>query len=285
MELNKKKIGANLVAQLYMAGAGILVTPIYLKVMGAEAYGLIGVFTLIQALFNILDLGLSPTLARETARARGGECLKTEYFNILYAIKKIFIITSIFGCSALILASDFFANNWLKIYSLDKIEVQQALMAIAICVSLRWISALYRATITGFEEFEWLSYWNIIITTLRFLISIPILYFSEGSFLVFFIYQIIVAFVEVLGLAIKSGQFVLFYLGENLDTSNLKSIQAIRPLLGFAGGVAFTSIIWALITQTDKIVLSNYNYWRNNHKYRNSKTFATVCNARYSRYE
>jgi O-antigen/teichoic acid export membrane protein len=255
MELNKK-IGANLLAQLYMAGAGIIVTPLYLKLMGAEAYGLVGVFTLIQALFNILDLGLSPTLARETARARGGDCLKDEYINILYAIKKLFLITSTVGCSALILASDFLANNWLQIYTLDKKEVQQALIAIAVCVSLRWISGLYRATITGFEEFEWLSYWNILITTLRFLMAIPILYVSEGSFLVFFLYQVIVAFFEIFGLVIKSRQLVVFYLGKNLDNSNLNSIQAIRPLLGFAGGVAFTSIIWALITQTDKIVLS-----------------------------
>eukprot|EP01034_Spumella_vulgaris_P026295 gene26295-32858_t len=34
-----------------MAGTGIIVTPIYLKLMGPEAY----------------DLGLTPTLARETA--------------------------------------------------------------------------------------------------------------------------------------------------------------------------------------------------------------------------
>jgi O-antigen/teichoic acid export membrane protein len=46
--------------------------PLYLKYMGAEAYGLIGFFSMIQVWFAILDMGLSPTVARETARYKGG---------------------------------------------------------------------------------------------------------------------------------------------------------------------------------------------------------------------
>jgi len=252
----EKKITANLAAQVYMAGIGIVVTPIYLKLMGAEAYGLIGIFTLIQAVFNILDLGLTPTLARETARARGSEGRKSEYFDVLAAIKKIFLIFSICGCLVLILTSEFIANDWLKIHYLDKDEVQQALVAIAISVSLRWMSGLYRASITGFEEFQWLSYWNILITTLRFVIAIPILYITEGSFVVFFVYQIAIALLEIYGLAIKSKNLISFNLGEDISTPRANPMRAIRPLMGFSGGVAFTSAIWVLITQTDKIVLS-----------------------------
>lgn len=255
MEL-KKKITVNIVAQVYIAGTGIIVTPIYLKLMGPEAYGLIGIFTLIQAIFNILDLGLTPTLARETARARGSEKSKSEYFDILSAIKKIFIVISISGCLALVIGTDFIVNNWLKIKQLDKFEVQQALVAIAVCVSLRWMSGLYRASITGFEEFQWLSYWNIFITTLRFLIVIPILYITEGSFVVFFVYQVAIACLEIYGLANKSQRLIRCNLGENNSSRHANPMQAIRPLMGFSGGVAFTSAIWALITQTDKIVLS-----------------------------
>ena len=32
-------------------------TPLYIKYMGAEAYGLVGFFTMLQAWFGLLDMG------------------------------------------------------------------------------------------------------------------------------------------------------------------------------------------------------------------------------------
>jgi O-antigen/teichoic acid export membrane protein len=52
--------------------AGVLMMPFYLRRMGAESYGLIGFFTLMNAWFQLLDAGLSLTLARESARFRAG---------------------------------------------------------------------------------------------------------------------------------------------------------------------------------------------------------------------
>ncbi|MDQ3181857.1 MAG: polysaccharide biosynthesis protein, partial [Acidobacteriota bacterium] len=42
--------------------------PIYLHYIGIESYGLIGIFSSIQAFIILLDFGLSPTLNRELAR-------------------------------------------------------------------------------------------------------------------------------------------------------------------------------------------------------------------------
>lgn len=68
----KTNIISNYASQIYVTLVGIAVVPLYIKYMGAEAYGLVGVFTLLQTLFNMLDMGLSPTVARETARLSGG---------------------------------------------------------------------------------------------------------------------------------------------------------------------------------------------------------------------
>lgn len=58
---------ANYIGQIYMMLIGIVVTPLYLQHLGAEAYGLVGFFALMQAWMNLLDLGLSPTLGRQAA--------------------------------------------------------------------------------------------------------------------------------------------------------------------------------------------------------------------------
>lgn len=61
----KKNVLFNYLGQFYIAFVGILILPLFLKHMGAEAYGLIGFFTMLQGWLQLLDLGMSPTMGRE----------------------------------------------------------------------------------------------------------------------------------------------------------------------------------------------------------------------------
>ena len=46
----------------------LAVVPLYLRLLGAEAYGLVGLFTTVMVAATALDLGLGATLNREVAR-------------------------------------------------------------------------------------------------------------------------------------------------------------------------------------------------------------------------
>ena len=67
----RQNILANYVSQIYVTVIGIVMVPLYLRYLGAEAYGLVAFFTVIQAGFQFLDMGLTPTVVRETARLGG----------------------------------------------------------------------------------------------------------------------------------------------------------------------------------------------------------------------
>ncbi|WP_322361905.1 hypothetical protein [Pseudomonas sp. Teo4] len=93
----KKNIVANYFSQIYVALIGVLILPIYIKYMGAESYGLIGFFTMLQAWFALLDLGLTPTIGRETARFRAGRMSAVEYRRLFRALGAIFFVMAILG--------------------------------------------------------------------------------------------------------------------------------------------------------------------------------------------
>ena len=59
---------ANFAGQGWTAIMVLAFVPLYLKFLGIEAYGLIGFYAMLQAAFQILDLGLSQTINREMAR-------------------------------------------------------------------------------------------------------------------------------------------------------------------------------------------------------------------------
>lgn len=85
MSTLKRNIIANYASQLYVTGVGIVILPLYVNYMGAEAYGLVGFFAMLQAWFTLLDLGLTPTISRETARYKGGSMSALEFRRLFRA--------------------------------------------------------------------------------------------------------------------------------------------------------------------------------------------------------
>src|SRR6478736_2251001 len=88
---------ANYASQMYVAAAGFLLTPIYIRYMGSEAYGLVSLFVTLQAWFQLLDFGISPTLARETARRRAAPQLRQTIRALLRTLEIPFAVLALLG--------------------------------------------------------------------------------------------------------------------------------------------------------------------------------------------
>lgn len=250
----KKNIVFNYASQLYVTGVGILVLPLYIKYMGAEAYGLVGFFTMLQAWFNLLDIGLTPTIGRETARYYGGVMSAVAYRQLFRALSLIFLMIAIMGGGILWLASGMIATDWININALDFSSVVISLKIIAVSVSLRWMGGLFRGVITGSEHLIWLSIFNSLIATLRFLFVFISMWVYGFTPLVFFLHQLAVAGLEIIGLWMMCGK--LLPDKRNLDAEIGWSFQPVKSVLKFSLSIAFTSSVWVLVTQTDKLVLS-----------------------------
>lgn len=254
----KKNILASYATQIYVTLVGILILPLYLKYMGAEAYGLVGFFTMLQAWFNLLDMGLTPTVARETARFHGGATDALSYRRLLRALQLIFFAIALLGGGAMFVFSGAIADRWLNVQTLPLAQVQLALQLMAVGVAMRWMSGLYRGCISGSERLVWLGGFNAFVATLRFVGVLPVLIWVGHTPTVFFTYQLLVAVVELAGLAAKSYRlFPAVPQGQLLGWSPANLFAPIKPVLKFSLSIAFTSSVWVLVTQTDKLMLSS----------------------------
>ena len=232
---------------------GVLLLPLYVRYMGAEAYGLVGFYTMLQAWFMLLDLGLTPTTIRETARFRGGSIDALTLRRFLRALEGIFIVVAFLGAGAIMVGSRYIASSWLKVQHIPLKEVQYAIILMAIIMALRWTSGLYKGAINGFEKLVWLGGFNIAIATMRFVLVIPVFIYVGASPMVFFGYQLVVAVIEITALVIQT-----YILMPKINISRRLpwEWQPLRGILGFALMIAFTSSVWVLHTQTDKLILS-----------------------------
>lgn len=249
----KRNILASYVSQIYVTVIGIVMVPMYVRYMGAETYGLVGFFAMIQAWFQLLDMGLTLTMAREAARFKGGAIDLLSLHRLLRAMEGIFVGMGLFGCVVLMTSSEAIAVNWLKVQQLSMVEVQNSIILISIIVALRWVSGLYRGAITGFEKLVWLSGFNSIMATARFVMVIPFFIYVGTSPTEFFCYQLALALIEVIVLVLQAYRLLpKIVAGQSVRWE----WASIRGSLKFSATISFASLVWVLATQADKLLLS-----------------------------
>jgi len=249
----KRNAAANYAAQIFTVIAGVVMAPVYLFYMGTEAYGLIGFFTMMTAWFQLLDIGLTPTMAREAARFRGGAISADTLRALLRALEIVFGSVSLIGAAILVFLAHTIATKWLQVQRLPVAEVAQAVMFMGLAVPLRWMSGLYRGVVNGFERQVWLSGFTILISFLRF-VGVLAVFIAIGTTPVdFFAYQLGVAVCEFAGLSAMSYRI-------SRRGNGPREPFSWKPLLAnltFSLTIAFTATAWVAISQTDKLLLSN----------------------------
>jgi len=250
----KRNISANYVSQIYVAFIGIVMVPLYVGYMGLEAYGLVGFFAMLQAWFQLLDLGLTPTMSRETARFRGGAVDGNSLRALLRALEWVFAGVGVVGSVALIAASGMIAHQWLKVETLPLAQVQTSIALMSLIIALRWLGGLYRGAVNGFEQVVWLSGFNMAVATARFVLVIPFFIVVGTTPVEFFSYQLVLAVIELLVLVHKT--YRLFPPKDAQGTRQFDKAR-LRSVLKFSLSIAVTGSIWVFVTQTDKLLLSS----------------------------
>lgn len=239
-------------SQAFVTGVGLVMVPFYLRYLGAEAYGLVGFFTMLQAWFQLLDMGLSPTLSREVARFRAGAVSAGQLRLLLRAMQYFFVGIASLAVLAAIGASSHISTQWLQPKSLSPAVVEEAIILMAMAVPLRWASGLYRGAVNGFEKQALLAVFNIATAFARFVGVVAAMHMISATPRVFFAYQLIVSALELAG---------LWVVVHRLMPATQKDVARVRfpeivGALRFSLGVSITGVIWIVLTQADKLLLS-----------------------------
>ena len=128
---------SNLAGTSASAAILILVTPIYLRLLGADAFGLLGVYITLTNMDGILDMGLTPALSREVARLSATREGSAQIRTTVRTLEVCYL-----GATVLVLAAAYqllplLATHWLKPSSLGVFVTQQCLQIMAVQISMQ----------------------------------------------------------------------------------------------------------------------------------------------------
>jgi O-antigen/teichoic acid export membrane protein len=252
--LVRRNIIANYLGKGWSIGIGIIVVPIYIKILGIEAYGLIGFYASLTVALNLLDLGMSSTMVRETARwgnEQGTENTISIFPDLFKSLEAIFRVTAVLFVGTIFLLSNWLATQWLHTDTIKLEDVITSISLMGVVVSLRWAAGVYRSVLTGFQEQVWLNVFDAVIATVRSIGVLIILYYISPTVTAFFLYMSAIAVVEYYLISQKSWNRVGYKYRNRAKFSTVE----IKRVWRYAGSVALISILGALISQADKLVL------------------------------
>jgi O-antigen/teichoic acid export membrane protein len=244
---------ANYAGQAYTTVIGIVMLPLYLRYMGAEAYGLVGFFSVLLAWFGLLDFGLSPALSRHVARHRGERGGNQEIRTLLRTIEHLFGVIAVAIIVLMLLGSRWLASDWLHIRSFSIEHVVYCIDLMGAMIGLRWFAALYRGGVQGLEQMVWLNSAIIVLATVRFIGAYALLRWVSTDVGHFFEFQLLNSALEVVVLRHRFYR----HTSAGMAIAARFSMASLRAVLPFVAGLAYTSAIWVLVTQTDKLILSH----------------------------
>ena len=242
---------ANYIGQAYAAGIGIFMLPVYIRYLGTEAYGLVGFFVMLQVWFQLLDMGLTPTMSRELSRFRAGALDGEPAAAMVRTLEWLFGGMAV-ACALIVgLAATWVARDWLKAQQLSLREMRSSVICMGGMIGLRWWTGLYRSGLVGLERMFALNVATVALATLRSVGVVAVFLWWSTRPSDFFAYQLAVATVEVVATS------AVFYRAFPMRVAPARpSLGSLRAIFGLAGSMAFLATAWVVISQTDKLVLS-----------------------------
>jgi O-antigen/teichoic acid export membrane protein len=237
-------------SQAYVTLVSILFMPILLKQVGAEAFGLIGFFLMLQAWTQIADLGAASVLLREMARFTAGAITAEDAVACLRGFALVQAVMAAAIAAAIVGASGWIATEWLGSSEFSAATVARCVVYIGFAVALRWATGLYRSALVGLGRLDRVNTLSAIFATVRFAGAVPFVVYVSNDPESFFQFQV----------AVSSAEFCVFAWSVRDVMPRIESgvsvTRALIMLLPMLKSMSFLTVIWIGVSQVDRLVLS-----------------------------
>jgi O-antigen/teichoic acid export membrane protein len=242
---------ANYLGRGWEALMSVAFVPFYIRYLGPEAYGVIGLVALIQSFMLILDFGMTPALTREAARHSGGEHSAEFFKDLIRSVEWAAGAIGLMMVAIVALGASAIAAYWVQAQSLGSDQISQALTLGGVLIATRFFESIYRGTLQGLERQVLSNAIAAAIASIRGLGALALLGWFDGNLSQFLIWQVVVSLASVLAMRLGVSAAL-----PRTDRAARFSAPALRSISRFAGGMLAISVLALAATQADKLLLS-----------------------------
>lgn len=247
----KANIVANFSGNALMAILNMLFIPIYLKYIGSEGYGLIGVFASVQSILYVLDSGFSTTLNKELAGLSAGISNKQKIANLVKTLESVYwpvaLMVGLLGASA----SFFLATSWVQAKGLDSATILNAFLILSTTLIFQFPVGFYAGGMLGLQRHLLYNLLRIFFAIVKNVGALILLIYYSNSVIVFFTWNLLITIIVV-----GVFRFTLLRLIKSVDVKAKFDKGELRRVAKFSVGMAAIALSAIMMMQADKVILS-----------------------------
>jgi O-antigen/teichoic acid export membrane protein len=225
--------------------------PLYLRFLGVEAYGLIGFYLMLQAILQVLDFGLSPTMNREMARYSVQPEKAAEARDLVRTLEAGYWLIGIAIGAVMLAAAPVIATDWIKASTIPVHDVRHTVMLMGVLAVFQWPASFYQGGLMGLGRQVLYNGLSISLSTLSNGGAVLVLWRVSPTIQAFFLWLVAVNAAKVILLA----TFLWKSLPPATRPPQFDSRQ-VRNIWHFAAGMSGITACALILTQSDKVILS-----------------------------
>lgn len=229
---------------------GFVFVPFYIRYLGIDGFGLVGVFAVLQFWFGLLDMGMSVSLNRELARFSAGASSVAFVRDLLRSMEAVAASGALFISLSVKFGSVWIASRFLNMGDLPVLVVSESISIIGFVAGLRIIEGLYRSVLVGLQRQVLYNAISSFMATIRGAGALMVLAFVDSSLKAFFYWQLVSS---VLTLAVLA--LVAYRILPAAARRARFSKEALWQIKGFAGGFLGFTFLNMVLSQVDKVLL------------------------------
>lgn len=246
----KSNIIFNFLGSAWLGILTLAVTPVQVHFLGVEAFGFVGLITILQVLLGSLDLGIAATVTKVVSsdhsegRSQSADALNTA--STVYWVIAAFIAMLLWFNSGRV------ATSWLHNTRLDAGTVTVGIQIIAIYLGMRWPVAFYSGVISGLQRMDALNIIKASVNTLRLVGGVAVLFFLP-NLLAFLVWFAISSAVEILVYAA-----VTYRLLPALRLWPYFSLASFRDIWRYSVAMNLIALTALVLSQADRLAVTKF---------------------------
>lgn len=225
--------------------------PLYIHLLGMEAFGLVGVNATLLAMFSLLDLGLSTTLNREIAKWSSQSSEAQEVRDLVRTLEIIYWVSALLIALITLVAAPLLAYHWFQVKDLPQDTVLTAIRMMGVSIAFQWSSTLYSGGLQGLQRHVSLNAVQAVAVTIRGGGAALALVLIAPKIEVFFGWYMFAN--GLMSLLLGSTLWRALPGAERMARFD-KAI--LRRVGGFAAGMSGIAVVSLIVMQMDRVVLS-----------------------------
>ena len=249
----KRNITANIVGRAWGFISVYLFVPLYLHVLGAEAYGLVGFYSTLLGVMAFADMGFSATLNREMARLSASANAAQERCDLLRTYELSYLVICCVIAVALWLGAPLITEHWLQASTLRSDDITLAIRLMGVAIAFQLPSGLYIGGLMGLQQQVRANFLQIAWSAYRGFGTLLVLWLFSPTIVTFAVWQLVAN--AIYCLTVRHG------LWHALRTDGVRGVgffrkQVFHNTWRYASGMAGMALLSILLTQIDKLTVS-----------------------------